>query len=146
MMSQRRLEGKISGSTAPTVDTVGGTSTVEEDLLQLSHLLERADIDGARGLVQALAEKWPESERVQHFARVLAPPVVSTRPGRPGHSRHLERAWLREHSREYPGCWLALLGDQLIKADADLAVVLAELDTVPNGQDALLVFEPGSSE
>lgn len=146
IMSQRSLEGKKGGSRAPTVDTVGDASTVEEDLLRLSDLLGRPDIAGARALIQTLAAKWPDSERVQHFARVLAPPVVSTRPGRPGHSRQRERAWLREHSHKYAGCWLALLGDQLIKADPDLAVVLAELDTVPHGQDALLVFEPGPSE
>jgi hypothetical protein len=143
IMSRRRLEGKIGGSTAPTVDAVGDASTVEKDLLQLSDLLERADIEGARALVQVLAAKWPASERVQHFARVLAPPVVSVRPGKPGHSRQRERAWLREHGREYAGCWLALLGDQLVAADPDPAVVLATLRGRPEEQDVLLHFEPG---
>jgi hypothetical protein len=141
--------GKLNASSASgtaTVGTASGSAELDEDLLQIRSLLDRADMEAARALIQRLAGKWPESNRVQHLARVLAPPVVTPRPGRAGHSRQRERDWLRDHSHEYAGCWLALLGDQLIKADSDLAVVLAALDTVPQGQDALLHFEPGSSE
>src|SRR4051794_34496356 len=98
-------------SAVATVDAVSGSTQLQEDLLQLRELLDKGDIEGARAQIQRLAGKWPESDHVQHLARVLAPPVVSLIPGRPGHSRQRERDWLREHSHEYAGCWLALLGD-----------------------------------
>jgi hypothetical protein len=54
-----------------------------------------------------------------------------------------ERAWLREHGREYPGCWLALDEDRLIAADPDLEVVLSLANQTPEGQRALLYQQPG---
>jgi hypothetical protein len=106
-----------------TAQTSANGVALEEDLAQLHDLLGQADIQRARLFVQQLAARWPESDRVRHLARTLAPPVVTTRKGQPGHSRHREREWLRQNAREYAGCWLALVGDQLIAADADLGRV-----------------------
>jgi hypothetical protein len=79
---------------------------------------------------------------VQHFARVLAPPVVRVRPGR-GRSRDREIAWLREHAHEYSDCSLALLGDQLVAADPSLGKVMDIVRATPGAQDAILYFRPG---
>src|SRR5437867_2156650 len=76
-----------------------------EQLDCLRDLLAKADIEGARVLVQQLAADWPESDHVRHLARVLAPPIITTRAASPGHSRRQERAWLREHAREHAGSW-----------------------------------------
>jgi hypothetical protein len=97
---------------------------VSEDMAQIRALLERSEIEAARALIKELAVKWPDSDRVQHMAKVLAPPkVLGTSPAT-GRSFKPERDWLRAHGREYPGCWLALEGDRLIAADPDLRVVL----------------------
>jgi len=53
-----------------------------------------------------------------------------------------ERAWLRTHAREYSGCWLAVLGEQLVAADRDLHRVLSVLQRAPGAADALLHYQP----
>jgi hypothetical protein len=95
--------------------------------------------------VKSLLACWPESERVQYWARVLAPPTSRSMAEPDSRPRPLdrERAWLREHGREYPGCWLALYEGRLIAADPDLEVVLTVANQTPEGQRALLHQQPG---
>ena len=116
------------------------------DLDRLRAMVEHSDVEGARAFVKELEQRWPDSHRVRHWASVLAPPVARRRPGVTGRSLERERAWLREHGREHPGCWLAILGDQLLAADADLGVVLAALRQIPGSEEALLHLQPGKAE
>jgi hypothetical protein len=114
-------------------------------LTQLRDEVSRGRVEEARATVKDLMARWPESERVQYWARVLAPPTSCSMPEPSFRSRPLdrERAWLREHAREYPGCWLALYEDRLIAADPDLEVVLSLANQTPEGQRALLYQQPG---
>jgi hypothetical protein len=73
------------------------------DLLRLRELLERMEIDAARSWIEELVERWPESERVRHYAHVLAPPTTRTIPGDRGRPLDSENAWLRAHAHEHPG-------------------------------------------
>src|SRR5262249_5008673 len=102
-------------------------------------------IEEARAAVRDLEARWPESERVQYWSKVLAPPVARTMPAPDSRSRPLdrERVWLREHAREHPGCWLAVYEDRLIAADPDLEVVLRQANQTREGQHALLYQQPG---
>src|SRR5437660_1098817 len=118
-----------------------GSTSAEEDVARLVRMLERDDVEGARAFVKELEVRWPDSPSVQHFARVLAPPVVRVLPRASGRRRDREDAWLREHAREYPGCWLALLEDRLIAADSSLAVVLAKVQQTPGAEFALFHFQ-----
>jgi hypothetical protein len=129
-----------------------GPGDERDELLQELPQL-RADVSGgrietARAAVQDLAARWPDSPRVQYWTRVLAPPTASAAPGPDPRSGPLERerAWLKKHARQYPGCWLAVYGDRLIAADPDLGVVLTITDQSPEGQHALLYQQPGHSE
>src|SRR2546423_285752 len=98
---------------------------VAEDLAHLIQLLERDAVEEARVLIRELVVRWPDSERMRHWARVLEPP--RTRVERGGRERplHREQAWLREHAHEHPGCWLSVYHDRLLAADPDLQAVLA---------------------
>jgi hypothetical protein len=119
---------------------------LEQDLRELRSLLERSRVEEARALVKELEQKWPDSQEVGRAARVLAPPrVLPSRPDINARPRDRERAWLREHAREYPGCWVALVGDRLIAADPKLRTVLAVLREAPDGDEALLHFQPDPS-
>ena len=60
-----------------------------------------------------------------------------------GFSVDREQAWLRKNAHAYPGCWLAVLGDELIAADPNLARVLEQMRTIPNGEQSLLHRQPG---
>lgn len=79
-------------------------SVLSRSLARLGELLEKDAVEEARALVQELLVRWPDSERVRRWARVLEPPR-SWRERRP-RERALdrERDWLREHAHEHPGC------------------------------------------
>src|SRR5437879_4590614 len=91
-----------SGASANGAAEVDRNQALDADLIRLRTLLERGDVEGARAWVKELEGLWPDSAEVKHYAQVLAPPQVSIRRGHRGPSRHLERAWLREHARQFP--------------------------------------------
>src|SRR5947208_3550808 len=113
------------------LDGDGQTLDLDASLEEVRHFLEEGDVEKARARIQALETQWPDSEDVRYWARVLAPPVVRVRPGERGRPLDPERAWLRQHSSEYPGCWLAVHGDRLIAADADVGAVLKTVRETP---------------
>jgi len=116
-----------------------------EEWARFRDVLWYGSINDARTMIAEMAKRWPDSERVQHYARVLAPPVAKSVPG-PNRSVEKEFNWLKEHAREYPGCWLAVKGDQLVAADPDLKVVEEAALKCPETADALLFYEyaPGA--
>jgi hypothetical protein len=121
-------------------------SDVEAALAPLGPLLERGDDEGARRLVGQLLEQWPDSPRLQHLITILAPPTVrALADGKPV-NRDRERAWLRAHAHEYPGFWIAVLGDELVAADPVLKVVLARMKQDPAYADAILYFAGRNGE
>lgn len=112
------------------------------DLQQLRDLLEFDRVDEARRFVRELEQRWPDSERVRHYAHVLEPPKFRLRPDIPPRSRERERKWLKEHGPEYPGCWIAVFEDRFIAADPDLRVVLARTREHLGAESALLFHQP----
>ena len=124
-------------------ESTGGTdsTSAKEDVARLVRMIEQEDVEGARSFVKELEQRWPDSPSVRHFARVLAPPVVRVIPGATGRVRDREDAWLREHAREYPGCWLAVLEDRLIGADPSLGALLAKVRQTPGAEFALFHFQ-----
>ncbi len=134
MASAPRLAERQTEETAPAAD-------LETGLARLRTLVERDRVDAARAFVRELVERWPDSPQVQYWARVLAPPVAKVLHGVKHRSIAREQQWLREHRREYPGCWIAVYEDQLIAADPSLARVhQAILDTIGE-KDAVIYFE-----
>lgn len=102
-----------------------------QEVARLQSLLSRGKVEEARRFARELEGRWPDSDLVRRFARVLAPPVARVVPGRKGMSREQtekESTWLREHAREYPGCWVVLEGDRLIAAHPSLRTVMEEAD------------------
>jgi hypothetical protein len=143
------MSGKKARMAAPEVedvDTAGKATEPERltaDLQHLRDLLERDRVEEARRFVRELQQRWPESERVRHYAHVLAPPVVRSRPDIPARSSEREWKWLEEHGHEYPGCWLAIYEDRLIAADPDRRVVVAKAREVLGDEGVLLFHQPG---
>src|SRR5229473_3101784 len=108
-------EGGPSRDRVPPEGSLGADQErLAADLQHLRDLLEADRVPEARRFVKELEQRWPEAERVQHYARVLEPPKVRMRPDIPARSREREWKWLEQHGREYPGCWLTIYGDQLI--------------------------------
>jgi hypothetical protein len=129
-----------------TVENATEPGRLAADLQHLRDLLERDRVEEARRFVKELQQHWPESERVRHYAHVLAPPVVRSRPDIPARSSEREWEWLEEHGHEHPGCWLAIYEDRLIAADPDRRVVVAKAREVLGNEGVLLFHQPGKPE
>src|SRR5688500_3211584 len=88
---------------------------LQQALDRLIAMLNSHDVEGARAYVKELVREWPDAERVQHYARVLEPPrVIAKGPGTGKSLTPGEKAWLKAHAHEYPGCWIALDDDRMI--------------------------------
>src|SRR5437764_9618873 len=109
-------------------------------LQHLRDLLEADRVAEARRFVKELEQRWPEAERVQHYAHVLEPPKVRMRPDLPARSSEQEIKWLQEHAREYPGYWLAIYEDRLIAADPDGRTVRMRAEQELGGETYLLFY------
>ena len=123
-----RTDGTDTSTRTPSLDWQGDGPQPDwwEDWVHLRDLITTSRVPEARVLSKELAAKWPESDTLQHYARVLEPPAVRRLPSaNTGRDYRKDYAWIREHGREYPGCWLAVFEDRLIAADPDLKVVLA---------------------
>jgi hypothetical protein len=116
---------------------------VDADLTELRALVEADDVEAARALAPKILDRWPDSPRAQHWARVLEPPKARVLHGHPTVSLEQERQWLLKHRHEYPGCWIAVKGDQLVAADPSLKRVHDILKDVPGGERAVIYFEMG---
>lgn len=114
------------------------------DLERLVNLIEQSQIDEARDLVRRLVDKWPDFPPIQHLHHVLQPPEVTSTctPSRP--TLEHEWAWLRDHAREYPGCWLAVHDDRLLAASPDREHVLAAAREALGTDGAFLFFQPAT--
>ena len=115
---------------------------LDAELARLREMVEQSRVDEARLFVKELVTRWPEDGRVQHWATVLAPPVARVAGPASGRDLARENAWIRAHAHEYPGCWLAIYQDQLIAADPDPGVVIAEAQQVIGPGAAVLWFQP----
>src|SRR5437879_9759058 len=57
------------------------------EVAKLQSLLSRGKVEEARRFARELEGRWPDSDLVRRFARVLAPPVARVVEGRKGLSR-----------------------------------------------------------
>lgn len=118
----------------------------ETMLADLQEMLRQGDVPGARDLVTQLLRQWPEAAWVKHYAHVLAPPRARLRQSVPAPSHDREYAWLQKNAASYPGCWLAVLDEQLIAADANFSAVARAVRQMEGAERALLYFQPRTDD
>jgi hypothetical protein len=100
--------------------------------IDLALSLEMATL--AIKLAQLGGRLFPEHERVQRAARVLAPPVVrSVHPPR-ARGLGISMAWLSEHADEYRGRWVAVREGQLLGVADSLGELMP---LIGEGEDAI---------
>jgi hypothetical protein len=117
------------------------------EVAQLQSLLSSGKVEEARRFAHEVQTRWPESELVNQFVRVLAPPLARVVSGRPGISRERtqkENSWLREHAPEHAGCWVVLDGDRLIAAHPRLRTAMEEADQLVGPERGSLHYVPGA--
>lgn len=100
-------------------DTLVRISTPDEALQTLVDLINGSRVPEARSLAPGFVARWPEHVSLRRFATVIEPPRAAVSPAVPTRSYARELAWIKAHAREYPGCWMAVLNDQLLAVDPD---------------------------
>jgi hypothetical protein len=116
------------------------------DVAQLQLLLSGGKVEEARRFAHEVQGRWPKSELVSQFVRVLAPPLARVVSGRPGISREQtqkENDWLRKHAPEHAGSWVVLDGDRLIAAHPRLRTAMEEADHMVGPQRGSVHYVPG---
>lgn len=117
---------------------------LDADLQRLLTLVEASRVDDARALVRQLVSRWPDSEAVQKWQQVLALPEARRPDDRARHSFRPEALWITAHAHEYPGCWIAVAGDELIAADRSRAFVMERVRERGGEERPLLFFQPAA--
>lgn len=100
--------------------------------IDLALSLEMATL--AIKLAQLGGRLFPEHERVQRAARVLAPPVVRAVRAPRARGLSASMAWFRKHASQYRGQWLAVREGQLLGTAASLKELIA---VIGQGEDAI---------
>ena len=100
--------------------------SAEEFVELVRTLLANGEAGAARRAAAEGVSRFPDHPWLKKTDRVINPKgVVSQQADAPDRKR--EFAWLREHSGEYRGNWVALLGDRLLASGPELAAVLREI-------------------
>src|SRR5947209_8130753 len=121
-------------------------AAMRADFQRLNRLVEEHQVEEARSLAPEFAAKWPESPEILHLARALEPPkILPNQPGPRARRLKREHEWLRQHAHEYPGCWIAVYGEQLIAVGPDLTAVSAAVRKAIGEEAALLHYQPADS-
>jgi hypothetical protein len=81
----------------------------------------------ARNLATQGIEQYPDHQELQKFAYLLAPPKVLQRNLPPDPSIRANRDWIRIHSAQYRGQWVALRSGELLATASSLHVLTHQL-------------------
>jgi hypothetical protein len=98
------------------------------DLLHAIDLALNLELSSlAMTLARKGADFFPGHGRILQAARALAPPVVSTEPGRDMRGLEDSKIWLEEHASEYRGHWVAVRDGNLLKAATTLKALKQDI-------------------
>ena len=108
-------------------DTVlGETRGADRFLEEIRQHTRAGKIRTAQRLVRAAVTRYPEDPELQKAHGILVGSRAKTRPGT-GRNLREEYAWLRNPPAEYRGCWVALIGAEVVAAADTLEQLRASL-------------------
>ena len=103
---------------------------------ELVRAIQRAMGFDLYSLAAHLADKglqmFPEHDRMQRLARVLAPPEVREVPRSPVNGLSDSKAWIRGHAHEYHGQWIAVREGKLLGSAPSLRELKPLVDENPS--------------
>ncbi|WP_374880161.1 hypothetical protein [Microseira sp. BLCC-F43] len=90
---------------------------------------ERGGLHIARQLAFRAVELYPENEKIQYYAYVLAPPKATVVPSNPERRQSImaDRAWMDKNRLNYIGRWVALRNGELLADAASLDELAAKV-------------------
>jgi hypothetical protein len=105
---------------------------------RIRELIEADRVEAARALLAEALERGNHGEDLAGWQRVLAPAKVRPVKGKKAPDPTLDFQWLKDHSWEYRGQWVALLGGELLTCGPTLQKVVADLEHHPEKDWILL--------
>jgi hypothetical protein len=81
----------------------------------------------ARNLSTRGADRYPDHDELQKYARVLAPPKIIQRNLPPRPDLRANRDWLMRHGDLYRGQWVALRNGELLGSAPSLQTLVAKI-------------------
>jgi uncharacterized protein YoaH (UPF0181 family) len=105
---------------------------------RIRELVAEGEILEARALLAEALRQGDSGEDLSHWQRVFGPARTTPVAGERDVDRTADFQWLKEHSKEYVGQWIALFGGDLLAHDPSLKEVLRQLELHPFGKKALL--------
>jgi len=99
----------------------------EEYVRMIEALLDSEKFAAARQMAARAAGLFSDHPWLSQANRVLNPRKAVSRPGKTS-DRQREFSWLRKHSSEYRGQWVALVGDELVAHSESVEDVLGEVE------------------
>jgi hypothetical protein len=133
----------VATEAVQSINRAAPEAEASEAIQRLVSLLEEGRVEEARHLAPQLVTRLPDSHALAKLAEALEPPRVIAVGGQTGRPMTQERAWLKEHAREYPGCWMAVFGDRLVAAAPRLRDVLKAVEAAADVEDPVFFFQPG---
>ena len=90
---------------------------------------ERGGLHIARQLAFRAVKLYPENEKIQYYAHVLAPPKVTVVPSNPERRQSImaDRTWMEKNRLNYIGRWVALRNGELLADAASLDELAAKV-------------------
>lgn len=140
----RLLQGREArGENGPATSTVAKESgpqaipddlerTPEDIIRAIQQAFETDSPQQAERLAQEGAQRYPEHDALQRYARVLTPPTVKAAPSTV-ESRAAAKAdqmWLNTHWEAYRGNWIALQAGELLHATSSFDDLIAHVGDV----------------
>lgn len=110
------------------------TRTPEELLKAIDLALYQEMARLAIELAQLGGDLFPDHERVQRAAKVLAPPVAQVAHLPRPRGLDASRSWLREHASKYRGQWIAVREGKLLGAGDSLEALTP---LISEGEDTI---------
>ncbi len=105
----------------------GGTLTSPEDFVRaIGSLLAGEQVIASRRMAARAAALFADHPWIKKANRVLNPGPIVAKPATAA-DRTREFAWLRQHSADYRGQWVALLGADLLASGPDIDELLREV-------------------
>jgi hypothetical protein len=105
---------------------------------RIRELVEADSVEAARALLAEALENGNHEEGLAGWQRVLAPAKVRPVGGKKAPDPTPDFQWLKDHSGEYRGQWVALLGGKLLTCGPTLQKVVADLEHHPEKEWILL--------
>ena len=111
-----------------------------EDLWRVINLALTLDLAPlAMELAQKGRQIFHDSQQLRQAADVLRPPVVVGRRPAQGDHGQASRAWLAQHSHEYPGQWVAVRDGALLGVSSTLKDLYQQIGPDTDTPDTIVV-------